>query len=883
MIKHFNTWVLVTILLAACSGEPQKPQPGSRFAVEPPPADPCDAVGGERLLHVPSPDWRDQIVYQMFTDRFNDGDPSNNDQGADEFKVDSPSHYNGGDLQGIIDRISYLQDLGITAIWHTPPVLNQWWSTPYDAAGWHGYWAVNFKEVDPHFGTLDTYKDLSHRLHCNGMYLIQDIVINHVGNFYDWSGPYNPDDPAENFYLVEEGNTAQVAPTQFPFNKIDVRDPDHRAVGAYHWTPAINDYNDPHQQTHYGFGLLGDINTENPVVLEAFKDSYRYWIEEVGVDAYRIDTVAYVAWPFWHHFLHDADGIFPAAAATGRDHFLAFGEVLVPSEPFKTDGETKILRFLGSADEPGLNSMLGFPLYFSMRRVLTEGQPVAQLAYRLEQHMLQYPDPYVIPIFIDNHDTARFLATGGYDAFRQALALVFTLPGIPVIYQGTEQALTETRQAMFDGGWKGRPGQFDQESATYQLVSQLAALRKGNHVLTRGELQVLAGEELGAGLLAYRRDHDGRSIIVLMNTADHAILVHRLDASLESGQLLEPLFTLNFAEDVAADAKGRLSLELPARAVAIFETGDISTTAEPVPRGAVFTFDRLPGPGVLTEDFVLTGTIDRPFAELELIVNGDLDRPQPFKADGEGRWRVTLPVRDLGESRKSVKIFDPASNTLSRVVTYRTRVDEAALQVRVEDTADDAQGPTGDYVVPQNADSGRQREILAANARAAGRNLELTLIMAQLTDVWAPPNGFDNVAFSIFFEFPDRPGATALPLINADMPFGRHWNLAHVSSGWFSYTYTALGAAAERQGDKLGVAPATSVNKAEGSVRFFYEGARLGVDDWSGVTIYITTWDLNGEGGYVLIAPQPTLWYFSGASPDSPLILDDLMIELPKE
>ena len=68
----------------------------------------------------------------------------------------------------------------------------------------------------------------------------------------------------------------------------------------------------------HGFGLLGDTNTENPLVIDAFKDSYRYWIEEVGVDGYRMDTVIYVDPPFWHQFLHDDDGIYPSAAATGR-------------------------------------------------------------------------------------------------------------------------------------------------------------------------------------------------------------------------------------------------------------------------------------------------------------------------------------------------------------------------------------------------------------------------------------------------------------------------------------------------------------------------------------------------------------------------------------
>ena len=106
-------------------------------------------------LHVPSPDWREQIVYMLFIDRFNDGDPTNNDQGYGEYNPALETHFSGGDLRGLRDKLDYLKALGVTAVWVTPPVLNQWWSSPYEATGWHGYWAVDFKKVDPHFGTLD--------------------------------------------------------------------------------------------------------------------------------------------------------------------------------------------------------------------------------------------------------------------------------------------------------------------------------------------------------------------------------------------------------------------------------------------------------------------------------------------------------------------------------------------------------------------------------------------------------------------------------------------------------------------------------------------------------------------------------------------------------
>ena len=102
-------------------------------------------------LQVPSPDWREQVVYMLFIDRFNDGNPDNNDQGYGEYNPSLESHFSGGDIQGLRGQLDYLKDLGVTAVWVTPPVLNQWWSTPYEATGWHGYWAVDFKKVDPLF------------------------------------------------------------------------------------------------------------------------------------------------------------------------------------------------------------------------------------------------------------------------------------------------------------------------------------------------------------------------------------------------------------------------------------------------------------------------------------------------------------------------------------------------------------------------------------------------------------------------------------------------------------------------------------------------------------------------------------------------------------
>lgn len=114
-------------------------------------------------LHVPSPDWRDQIIYFLMTDRFEDGNPQNNDQGAGEYDPKKGSRYSGGDLAGVQKRLDYIQGLGATSVWITPPVANQWWNGTY--GGYHGYWASDFKRVDPHVGNLKDYQKLSDALH----------------------------------------------------------------------------------------------------------------------------------------------------------------------------------------------------------------------------------------------------------------------------------------------------------------------------------------------------------------------------------------------------------------------------------------------------------------------------------------------------------------------------------------------------------------------------------------------------------------------------------------------------------------------------------------------------------------------------------------------
>ena len=112
------------------------------------------------------------------------------------------------------------------------------------------------------------------------------------------------------------------------------------------------------------------------------------------------------------------------------------------------------------------------------------------------------------------------------------------------------------------------------------------------------------------------------------------------------------------------------------------------------------------------------------------------------------------------------------------------------------------------------------------------------------------------------------------------MPDSLDWDLAHFARGWESYTYRSAGASANRQGEKLGVSPRVTSDKASRTITFFYEGAALGVDSWAGVKVYVTTWETSGEGVYVDIRPEPSQWFFGGGERDDPKILDDVLLDL---
>ncbi|TJX68899.1 alpha-amlyase [Soehngenia saccharolytica] len=197
---------------------------------------------------------KNDLIYFIMTDRFYDGDPTNN---YDVDKTDLKKRH-GGDLKGIIEKLDYIKSLGTTAIWLTPVMENE-------KDGYHGYWINDFYKVDPHLGTIDDLKLLVDEAHKRDMKVILDYVVNHVGYDSPW-----------------------------------LNDPNYK--DWFNENQEIYNWNDQTQVENGWLLGLPDLNFDNPDVVDFFLENSLWWIKETGIDGFRLDTVKHVPKEFWSKF-----------------------------------------------------------------------------------------------------------------------------------------------------------------------------------------------------------------------------------------------------------------------------------------------------------------------------------------------------------------------------------------------------------------------------------------------------------------------------------------------------------------------------------------------------------------------------------------------------
>lgn len=522
--------------------------------------------------------WQRQNIYQIITDRFYDGDPSNNDADGN---YDPTGHggrsVHGGDFKGIEEKLDYIKALGATAIWISPVVLN--------ARGeFHGYAGRDFYKVDPHWGTLADLQHMVDAAHARGLLVIDDVIVNHGGNLLGSDDPGYPafKHPPDGYNLRYRNPDRQYPP---PF---DLNATNPALTNLFHNNGQTHNYSDATEVELGSLSGLDDFRTESPYVREQMAKIYEYWIAQAGFDGFRIDTVKHVEMGFWQEW---CPAIRAFAADHGKPDFFMFGEVLHNSE-------AKCGSYTGTMGGGPfkLDSVLDYPLYFKMKSVFAKGDGnTKQIADHYAALAANY-DPSAqmrLVTFLDNHDQPRFLnrslGNENIGRLKVALAFLYASRGIPCLYYGTEQGFDGgndpyDREDMFAGKFEWGPSLGDNFNMThplFQWVAKLNNLRRLYPALETGAQTVLWSNAKGPGLFAYARRLGQQEIFVVLNTADRPQSLPSLTTINPSGtklvNLLDPHETITVQPQSKTPA-----ITIPATSAKIFIAQSQALPLDPV-------------------------------------------------------------------------------------------------------------------------------------------------------------------------------------------------------------------------------------------------------------------------------------------------------------
>ncbi len=508
------------------------------------------------------PDWRDVIIYFIMVDRFH-----NPDAPPAQMPYDAPfGGFQGGTLKGIQNKLPYLESLGAGALWLTPVFKNP----QYLSGTYHGYGIQDFLQVDPRFGSEEDLEALVDEAHARGLHVILDVVLNHVGDVFEYEG-YGRDAPYRDTPRYDV-NWRKADGTPNPAWRIlpqDIRPGDPALLpDALVWPSELQDSRyfrmKGKSDKEKSGELVGDFETLKELATDFSEVTtergfyrpvhdilikvHQYAIARFDVDGFRIDTLKHVERDFARVF---GNSVREFALSIGKTNFFTFGEVAGSDE--------KVAEYTGRfATDPddlfGVDAALDFPLFYRLPGVLKgvkDNSPLSIAALYEERKALHRggagrerkvlmsshgeASRYFVT-FLDNHDQhARFhyadpADPGRYDAqLSLGVGCLFGLQGIPCLYYGTEQGLCgqgNSDQDVREALW-GKPNAFDEAHPFYRLLRAMAALRREHPALRYGRqyFREVSGDganfgisPYGPGVLAFARILDDTEILVVANT-----------------------------------------------------------------------------------------------------------------------------------------------------------------------------------------------------------------------------------------------------------------------------------------------------------------------------------------------------------------------------
>ncbi|QKJ28697.1 glycoside hydrolase family 13 protein [Mucilaginibacter mali] len=441
------------------------------------------------------------VIYLIMPDRFSNGDPKNDVvPGMRETTISRDSIYyrHGGDLQGIINHLGYLKDLGVTAIWLTPEIEND---EPH--ASYHGYAVTNYYKVDPRYGSNELYKTFVAKCHEMDIKVVKDLVHNHAGT----EGWIIQDMPMKSWVH------------QWPkYTNSNFRD---AAVMDPHGAAA-----DKKQMLDGWFDRrMADMNQNNPYVQNYLTQNHIWWVEYAGVDGFRLDTYPYNDGPYMADWAQKVKAEFP--------HLSIFGETLVWSvanQAYFTQGNT-VNRGMDT-HLPGItDAQIKDAIYEALngKEGWTDG---VNRLYNIVAQDFMYQDATRNTIFLDNHDMSRFysMVKEDFTRFKSGMAMLLTMRGVPQLYYGDEILMKNYSdpdglvRLDFPGGWAGdkkdkftAEGRDKKENEAFDFMHTLLNYRKNTPALQTGKLMQYIPRK---GIYTYFRYDAQKTVMVIYNGND---------------------------------------------------------------------------------------------------------------------------------------------------------------------------------------------------------------------------------------------------------------------------------------------------------------------------------------------------------------------------
>ena len=484
------------------------------------------------------------FMYLIMPDRFANGDTSNDSfpdmhqKGIDRRKM---YFRHGGDLKGIDDHLDYLNDLGVTALW-----LNPMQEDDQDYESYHGYAITDWYKVDRRFGTLKDYEKLVNDLHAKNMKMVMDVVPNHSGS----NSYYLKDLPEATWVHQFDTFTRSTYKDQMQFD------------------PHVSKKDLADVQNGWFDYTMADMNPEgNPHLENYIVQNHLWWLEETGVDAFRIDTYLYNDRAFMSRWAKRLRTEFPK--------FFLFGEAFVHQIINQAHVTENV--YLPVKVNSNMQSVTDYMLYDGITEALTKQQTweggVPKLFQSLANDFI-YANPNNNVIFFDNHDVSRFysILEENTEKYKSAIAWLLTERGIPQWYYGAELGFTgyanpdgKVRQDM-PGGWREdarsvfKPEQrTDKEKDLYNFTRNLAQWRKTKTCLQTGKLIHFLPVN---GVYVYFRQDTAGTVMVAMNTSDK-------DVVLSTNRFSEMMTGFSTAEEIISHQK---LMDLKTVALKKFET-----------------------------------------------------------------------------------------------------------------------------------------------------------------------------------------------------------------------------------------------------------------------------------------------------------------------